>query len=595
MAPELFCAADVRQTRLDESTVAYSMITRGWTTLSRSEAAVLDCCQSFGTLEEHAATAVQRLSIEDTDSAVGILRRLSERRLLVSRSDILAALSINNDSGPASDTEGIEALSIPTRNRPESLYCALSSYMAHLKPASRKLSFWIVDDSTVDSARSQNVALLNDLSQKRNVDIYYTDRRRRSSFASDLSNVAHIPKEVARFALLGDIRMSSVSHGAARNSQLLGLGRRKWITVDDDTVCNLRTHPGARPGLVIDGEGHPSEYAFFRSHEEACRYGMPTTRDFVGGHEALLGTSLPTLISRAGVDNICLKSLRASIFRRSEDSVPRVAVTGTGFFGDSASDWSGYLLLLNGANFNRLVSTPHFSEYMSGRLLSIGVTSVSVSDTAPIIRGLSMGVDGAVHLPPFLPVDRGEEYLFGTISGFCVPGYLSAIDTLQIEHRPRETRYNSTWWANDYLRPTAVVAILVRAYCSSGVAIPRRDRLAGLGTHLIDLGNTKSAHFIETVLTRCWQTMDGVIRALKQRQVACSAFPQVVEAIDLTVSALQKQVEQWESLDQQSVWIALQDCVQQFGLLLSSWDRIRRAAEHINSRPGRALFHPVRR
>jgi hypothetical protein len=147
----------------------------------------------------------------------------------------------------------------------------------------------------------------------------------------------------------------------------------------------------------------------------------------------LLGKSLNSCVKQHCSEQVALDRARCAVgFWRKPQSAP-VAMTATGFVGDSntAPYWS---LLGHGKSRESLVrSEKDYRFSMSRQLVTRTVNGLTVSDQG--WKGAPCeGLDNRQLLPPFTPVERGEDVIFGMLVEFSSSAYFGYLPWM-IHHR----------------------------------------------------------------------------------------------------------------------------------------------------------------
>src|SRR5262249_14245657 len=160
-------------------------------------------------------------------------------------------------------------------------------YADNLARFGRAGGFWIIDDSDPDHAAANADALAR-AARTRACDIHLSGRRHRDALVCELARRTGVPSSLLTFAFTGDVGAGIASPGACRNTMLAGLQRR-FVSVDDDTVCRLFWWPTHRQGLMTmacrPGSANLGEHAFFRSLDEAVEGSTPADQDFLATHD----------------------------------------------------------------------------------------------------------------------------------------------------------------------------------------------------------------------------------------------------------------------------------------------------------------------
>jgi len=346
-----------------------------------------------------------------------------------------------------------------TRDRLPSLVACLESYLANCRRHARSPEFIVADDSRSKEAADATQAALRQLANRFSLRIRYAGRQEKSRFAAALACESRISLEIVRFALFGDERCR-LSTGANRNSLLLDAAGETMLMVDDDTECLIAPAPDREEALSFYSGYDPSEFWFFPDRCSAMESVSFADIDVLGCHEPLLGS---------------------------------VAMTMHGLLGDSGMASPRYYLTLSGASRERLVTSPQaYETAMHSREILRTVRRPTISD-GPFCMSTFLGLDNRRSLPPFFPVQRNSDGIFGHLLRKCVDGARVAFLPWVLLHAPgppRKFAPDDLWADTRSMRMADVVIACVLAHEMNG---------ASLGKHLRWLRSLTLSDFEEYI------------------------------------------------------------------------------------------------
>jgi len=331
----------------------------------------------------------------------------------------------------------IEMVGIPTRNRPALLKRLLMGLAENLRRFERKVEVLVVDDSDSMQMQVANCEVISALADDSFLRIRYGNRDTRNRFASQLARESGVSEEVVSFALANNTDYP-VSTGATRNAILLESAGHCVLYLDDDIQCRLAAIPGSREGVAFQAD--PLKTWFFAHPDdiETCYF---TADDLLGLHEKVLNIDQNVARTRnldgAPVD---ISGLSSRFLNRIEKGNAAVAVSLMGIVGDSGLDDPLVYYILGTETLSRLTKTAElYHAALTNRQILRGPQSICVSDQCECHSGC-MGIDNIDLLPPFMPVMRGQDLVFGSLVVKCVPGGLFGVVPRAILHRPAERR-----------------------------------------------------------------------------------------------------------------------------------------------------------
>jgi glycosyltransferase involved in cell wall biosynthesis len=546
-------------------------------------------CKDLAPLHEHAGRIERRLGIHANggrdwncvlEDAVRIGLLVSEQQMA---SYIVAKFA------ESTERRVIDTIAIPTRNRPNMLARLLSSLSEHLRRFGRQVDVCVLDDSQSVEIQNANLQVVNTCSADCDLNVRYGNRASRNRFAVQLASESGVPREVAEFAVLGRPPFP-VSTGAARNSILLETVGRSVLFMDDDVLCNFARIPGARDCVIFQGDAFSTW--FFHSYEQLrdCDF---TPLDLIAAHEqlmnldrnALAATNPPLCLDTSRVSSRFLKTIRRGDVR--------VLVSLTGIVGDSGwDDPLGYFFLGHDTVTELTKNEETYRSAMRNRLILNGPAGICVSDQCTC-HSTCMAVDNTSLLPPFTPVMRGQDLMFGSMLVKCLPGALFGAIPAAILHKPGEERSFSsnaaaaragTFMTGETL---ALLARLEPIRGSSSAALMR-----SLGSHLQEMKALSGEDFrayvrsaVEPMLILSIQQLEAAI----DRHSSQPAF-WIKDALNIRESAINalnthnygSPTDLEFTFGETSGEGLFREFIQEFGTLLIAWPDLVRASERLH-------------
>ncbi len=513
------------------------------TPLARSEVDSLRSCNRWLPAAEHAARlAAQHGGTPDAWALT--IARWTDAGLL-DRLD--SALHLSN-----SDTGGYDAVAIITRDRPE-LIARMLGDVAREGPA----SVHVFDQSTdPDLQRRVREAVLECSPQANLHDLHRTREHTRAR-ARDLG----IDEDIALSAVLPE--PGAFSGGANRNAMMLALRGKRVLVFDDDMRLAMAPSPQGTDAVRVSSRPDPSTFWFPSEQVEVVRHGVLAT---LAQHLGRSAHSLVTDVEASWWDDVT-----PALYRKL--ATADVTATSFGTLGDSGLGSNYAYLYLSGAALQRAASEPATWERLrTSRQLQRSADRV-VLTPGPHLMGGAMGLDLRRTLPPFPPVGRGEDGVFGRL--------LSLSDDAVIAHLP---------WALLHAPvparradPADAIAVPSRlpAIDLLGLALHNRrfppsvlpaDRMRRLGQDIEAIGRHSEGALKDAIAHLWWRRCGRVIGDL-ERQLeqpgTCRGWQQDVRsALEATRSAATSPPE--PEPDRKTA----QSRLRRFGRLLQVWPEL---------------------
>lgn len=338
----------------------------------------------------------------------------------------------------------MSVLGAPTRDRPRALRRAIEGYARDIAEHGRAIEIVIVDDGVTSSGETATVA--REVARRFGVRVRLIDRPARVLLAKAVADRAGAPLPIVERALAPHAP-DLFAAGAARNVLLLAGVDRGLLQIDDDTVCDLRAAPDARPGLRARSFEDPTEM-WFDEHEMASKQGesanapaaLPGPLGYASAHEQLLGRSATSLIlSAMARGEADLAGASPSLLLRAARG-GRARCTQIGVRGHSALGTMVYLLTIGEPTRGRLLaSEATYRASIASRRLLRAVPAATLTDVDACMT-YGIGLDARSLLPPFPPVERNEDGLFGVMLAACDPTAFFGHLPFTIGHEPEDAR-----------------------------------------------------------------------------------------------------------------------------------------------------------
>jgi hypothetical protein len=501
-----------------------SALTGSAALLTTQQAALLRACTFFRSLDGHAkATGAKRADLES----------LVRQGLLTSET-ALRQRSFAAVPQPATPPT-ISTIAVITRKRIDSLQRCLESFIDNGQRAERHVEYLVIDTAPQADTRDMTRAMLRDISTRHDVLVRYAGLEERQRFANTLARTG-LPRSAIDFALF-DPEGCDLVYGAARNAILLATVGQSVLCADDDTVCSLAEVPGSsRDGLALSSQNDPTSIWFFSDHEAALTRARQLDRSVLGIHEELLGRDLASYLKLMprpvllGVDDT-----NGAFLRALEAGRAHVALTSTGMLGDAGSGMPPAIRVLDAESRQRLVgSEAGYRTLARSRQLQRGVIRHTITNN-PYLMMTGAAIDNRAILPPFFPVLRGEDTVFGFMLGACVDGAYIGHLPFTLQHSPSELREVAPDAIADFARhPSSfeLVIACVQSFSALTGTSPT-ERLHALGRQLGAIASLAPADFEEFLRLWVWRmkalAMERLTNDLETSSAASASWKHDVE------------------------------------------------------------------
>jgi hypothetical protein len=517
MAEQVWRAAEILRLGVGAGQqLVYARATRTVRVLERQKAALLASCQTFRTIDDHARTPEARVELE-----------VFARDGLLVEEDALRARC--RAAAQKEDPVTISTVSVVTADRVGSLRQCLSSYLDNARSHERTISVQVMDDARTAKSRTQTQQMLSALARVRGAEIIYAGADEKRALARALAADGEIPPEVLEFALF-DPEGCGRTTGANHNAQLLFAAGQPFVSVDDDTTARLAPTPGGNEGLALSSEYESQPTWFFADRARAVAGAVFADEDALSVHEHVLGRTPSSCVGDVSPASLAVDRLGAMLLRQVESGRGRVSVTQTGLVGDAASAYPPALSHLRGDSWARLVASEEgYRQAARSREVRRGSAQLTITDNAALSTGPVSGFDARALLPPFFPVQRNTDGIFGVTLRSTIQGSCIAHLPWTFEHAPEEARLIEedavTRFAGRSRLQDIVLACLHSFAFVAGSDDEPSARIAALGQHLRGIGSLENEDFLTFMRPWVWRVKAGFIAALEQDLAAHNSQP----------------------------------------------------------------------
>jgi len=447
-----------------------------------------------------------KLDRAEADSVRKQLSKFIEMGLMVSDADLMTLLD-----GKAEEPESpraITSVGVVTHDRVTSLARCLASYVENGIEHGRRNDFVVVDDSENPAVRKSSTEILASLKKKLGVGIFYAGPEEKQRFADELTRCADIPPDVLTFALFGAEKCGPPI-GANRNALLLHAVGELIFSADDDTVCRIASSPHADKGLAFFSETDPTQFWFFPDREAIRQSISFVKKDILAIHEEMLGRDLYYCVSTLnGGTGPELSQTTSQFLRGLRSGRGKVLTTFTGMLGDSGMYSPHSYFLLDADSHKRLTLSEENYRFATTSREILRVANRRTISSDWWFPATTMGFDNRSLLPPFFPVLRNEDGVFGATVRACFEHQYSGFLPWAILHAPLEPR---SYMPDDFLKSASSCRLCdILVACISAFTPPKgmtdeRKGLRALGDFLTEVASLAPHDFEEFVKVQLYR------------------------------------------------------------------------------------------
>jgi hypothetical protein len=487
------------------------------TVLPAFELDLLAQCTHFAAVEEHAAAAASRTGLP-ADGVTQRLYDLVDRGLLISKQDVIAraraAAEVEADTVPT-----LDRVAVITSGRPASLATCLWSYREQY---GAEIELVVFDDSPDPAVQDENRRIAAEAGA--GGEILYAGEAEKRRLVTELSARSGVEPDVVRAAMT-EFDGCTFHCGANRNAVLLDAAGGAVLMVDDDTSARAAFPADGSDVMRLSSRYDPWSLRFFARIEDARDAADWQDVDLLAWHRRFLGRSpagcafhsgkreVPLAVDADGVA-LDMNEADGALIAAFSSGRGRVVATTAGVVGDSGMGMPLSFLSLRGRARERLLED--YQTNRATRAVHRGANMATVSNTQ-LFMGAHVAFDVRATIPPFPPVLRNSDGVFGAVLRTCAPESYIAFLPWLVEHAPPDARaadFDQVVRSLSRVRANDIIRHLAHAYePGAGVADPT-VRLRAFGHYLTALGTMPEADFYAFVRHQIIATVGGRIELL---------------------------------------------------------------------------------
>jgi hypothetical protein len=393
-------------------------------------------CTQFQTIDKHTTQIIGRNpSLQEQQPSIRqMLQSMLENGMMLSANNKLD--SLKNNETPASSVKNRAApvVAIMTCERPEALERLLKSIATH-SDTMKSRCLYVVDDSRKTENIAQNQAVVKKLQPQIESEVYYVGQTQQKSLLSKL--IKKLPEHENAIRFLADQSRwhDHWTSGLSRNLAMLLSCGHHLIMLDDDVICDA--YNPSEPRSEITFSDDPREAHFYRSDKDWASHHKLLNINPINSHMQCLGMTFSEALSILGQDHLNPAGLsNATALIASElQSESQVLVTECGTLGCPGSGNNTWLPDMASNSLKSLIeSETKTHNALNYRMVWSGRNHPHFaprSNMSPIT-----GLDNREMLPPYFPIFRGEDKLFGLILDFIIPSSVTLDYPWAVPHIP---------------------------------------------------------------------------------------------------------------------------------------------------------------
>lgn len=489
--------------------------------------AALVSCHQFRTLDHHVARLIQSnpgMQGQEVDMR-DVLQSMLDSGMMISARQICNDLKRPDQPAAQGEQTNKPVVVIITWERPEALERLLRSIHRNCN-TDKFHQLYVVDDSRQTENIERNRELTARFAFDTKRPIQYFGQAQQQSLLQNLSRQLPEHEEAIRFLADQSRWRDQWTSGLARNIALLLSCGRHLVMLDDDTICEVYD-PG-QPRSDITFSDSPREADFFRNEQEWESQRMPLNPDPIDRHMQCLGKTFSEALNVLGQGNLKasgFEQANALLVSELKPDSP-VLLTESGSLGCPGTNSNTWLPDMAPVSIDNMLASPQkTTNALNTRMVWIGRSQPHFSPQ-PNMSAIT-GYDNRQMLPPYFPILRGEDRLFGYLLSFIFPAAITLDYPWAVPHLPipqREWQDGDRDFTPGASFPLSYSEKILENKMSCQAEDPV-ERIVALATFFSDLaatpGDTLLANHRDDVL----RSLSGQMRKLDSLLSAADSAP----------------------------------------------------------------------
>ncbi|MDH3901902.1 MAG: hypothetical protein OES90_01635 [Xanthomonadales bacterium] len=393
-------------------------------------------CQQFKTLDQHTETIIElNPGMQgQQDDIRKVFQSMLDSGIMLSAKSACDRLKQKPENKIEEKQADAPVVTILTWERPKALERLLESIAANCD-TTKLHRLYIIDDSRNTESISQNQALSEQFTSRLDVPVEYFGRTEQKSLLTEL--VKQLPEHEGAIHFLADPSRwtDHWTAGLSRNLALLLSCGRRLVMIDDDVVCDLYNPPRQKPDIRFSDE--PRDAAFFGNEQEWDFLRQPMNPDPIYRHMQCLGLNVSGALEVLGENHLKPAGFKGATAVQLSELGPEsaVLVTECGSLGCPGTINNTWLPDMAPASLKlMLASAKSTTDALNTRKVWSGRHQPHFSPRSNMSQ--ITGFDNRAMLPPYLPIMRGQDRLFGNMLDFIFPTSVTLDYPWAIPHLP---------------------------------------------------------------------------------------------------------------------------------------------------------------
>lgn len=378
-------------------------------------------CTQFKTLAEHSANIIaENPGMKDQQASIkGVLQQMLDNGIMVSAERVCNQFKTKAETGAEAAGPDAPVVAIITWERPQALERLLESIVANCVTGNVH-RLYVIDDSRDAENIRKNQAVVQSFVSRVEAPLQYFGQDEQRALLSSLSERLPEHKDAIHFLADQSRWREHWTSGLTRNLALLLSCGRRLVMMDDDSICDVYDPPNPEPRISFSDDARDAD--FFDNEQEWEYLHQSMNPDPVARHMQCLGLTMSEAVTRLGQANLKPAGLGNATALQVSELQPNsmVLMTECGTLGCPGSGTNTWLPSMAAGSLKRMLKSKKLTtNALTKRKVWSGRNHPHFAPR-PNMSAIT-GFDNTHMLPPYLPIMRAEDRLFGYMLDFVFP------------------------------------------------------------------------------------------------------------------------------------------------------------------------------
>jgi hypothetical protein len=393
-------------------------------------------CNQFKTIAQHSAAIIEiNPGMQDQQSAIQkVFQQMLDTGMMVSAKKICDSLKTRDGARREENENAAPVVAIITWERPQALERLLDSIVVNCD--TRKLHrLYVIDDSRKTENINKNKALVEKFASGMETGVQYFGPDEQQSLLDELAKRLPHHENDIRFLADQSRWREHWTAGLNRNLALLLSCGHRLVMMDDDSVCDVYDPPHPKANITFSDD--PREADFFGSEQDWAYLHQPINPDPIDRHMQCLGLSFSEALNVLGQNHLKpagLGNATALLISELKPGSP-VLMTECGSLGCPGTTSNTWLPNMAPNSLKQVLSSVEKTTQALEKRKAWSGRNHPHFAPRPNMSQIT-GFDNRQMLPPYLPIMRAQDRLFGNMLDFIFPSSVTLDYPWAIPHLP---------------------------------------------------------------------------------------------------------------------------------------------------------------